>query len=110
MIPLLSKILTEREDAVNDWLDGHRKKINCPIYTSVDIRNAHFKMSVIDTNIYPAGFNNLVPTYEDALSEALDNYIKDKFGSIKRILVISEANTRNKFYLENLNTIATFSF
>ena len=105
MIPLLSKILIEREDAVRKWLDGHRQKVECPIYTSVDIRNAHFKLSVIDTNIYPAGFNNLVPTYEEALSEAFEKYISEKFGAIARILVISEANTRNKFYMENLNTI-----
>ena len=30
-----------------------------PLYTSVDIRDAGFKLSIVDTNLFPAGFNNV---------------------------------------------------
>jgi glutamate--cysteine ligase len=32
-----------------------------PFYTSVDLRNAGFKLAPVDTNLFPGGFNNLTP-------------------------------------------------
>ena len=32
-----------------------------PFYSSVDLRNAGFKLAPVDTNLFPGGFNNLKP-------------------------------------------------
>ena len=32
-----------------------------PFYTSVDLRNAGFKLAPVDTNLFPGAFNNLTP-------------------------------------------------
>ncbi|MEC8106203.1 MAG: glutamate--cysteine ligase, partial [Candidatus Thermoplasmatota archaeon] len=35
-----------------------RSEIDVPIYGSVDIRDAGWKIAVVDANQFPAGFNN----------------------------------------------------
>jgi len=35
-----------------------------PFYSSVDLRNSGFKLALVDTNLFPAGFNNPTPVFE----------------------------------------------
>ena len=50
---------TANRESIQNWLGGHVDYSRLPFYTSVDIRDAGYKMAVVDTNIFPAGFNNL---------------------------------------------------
>lgn len=89
---------------VHEWLKRY-EQIHTPIYTSVDIRDAGFKIAVVDTNLFPAGFNNLC---EHGVTDAVilfKNAIHKRVQGAKRILIAAEEHTRNTWYLENIRIL-----
>ncbi|MFN7834708.1 MAG: glutamate--cysteine ligase [Burkholderiaceae bacterium] len=73
-----------------------------PFYSSVDLRNANFKLAPVDTNLFPGGFNNLsldmVPLAVQAAMSAIEKICPDAQG----LLLIPERHTRNIAYLSNV--------
>ncbi len=53
------KIAAKRSE-LEHWFAAKRRELEMPVYGSVDIRDAHWKVAVVDANQYPAGFNNLI--------------------------------------------------
>ena len=47
--------------AIERWFRLEWMEHTPPFYSSVDIRNAGFKLAPVDTNLYPGGWNNLTP-------------------------------------------------
>ena len=47
---------------IEAWFRSQWNEHRPPFYGSVDIRNAGYKISSIDMNLFPGGFNNLNPT------------------------------------------------
>lgn len=105
MIEFLNEILLKNHSRIEQWMRKHRARVPIPIYTSVDLRNAGYKIGPIDTNIYPAGFNNLCTTYSQECVISFKKYISSNYGGASRILVIAESNTRNPYYVENLRCL-----
>ncbi len=97
--------LRRRQGAIHAWLYNLEGSNELPLYSSVDIRDAGFKVSVVDTNIFPAGFNNIC---EHGLSDApllMKNAILKRVPACKDILIIAEEHTRNTWYLENVRIL-----
>lgn len=94
--------LQEHLSEIESWFRAQWRKIEEPFYTSVDIRNAGFKIAPVDTNLFPAGFNNLNPAFESLCIQAVQLAVERMNVQIDRILIIPESHTRNLFYLENL--------
>ncbi len=91
-------------DQVNQWLLNY-EHLATPLYTSVDVRDAGFKIAVVDTNLFPAGFNNLC---EHGLEDAINLMkiaIKKRVPDAKHILIVAEEHTRNTWYLENIRIL-----
>ncbi len=57
--PHVIEKIRDNQEAVLVWLTKLEGDNELPLYSSVDIRDAGFKIAVVDTNIFPAGFNNL---------------------------------------------------
>jgi glutamate--cysteine ligase len=102
--PLLrfESLLLARAPDIEAWFRKQWLKTAPPFYGSVDLRNAGFKLAPVDTNLFPAGFNNLNPAFEalcvQAIQAALDRIMPSACG----ILLVPENHTRNQFYLENV--------
>lgn len=93
-------------DAVLAWFQSQAKNLEYPIYSSYDIRDGDYKISNVDANIYPAGFNNICPTDKDSAVELFQKYINVHYGQgIKKILLVTEEHTNNPYYLENVATL-----
>lgn len=45
--------------AIERWFRLEWMEHTPPLYTSVDVRNAGFKLAPVDTNLFPGGWNNL---------------------------------------------------
>lgn len=90
---------------IEAWFRDQWLKTSPPFYSSVDLRNAHFKLAPVDTNLFPGGFNNLNPAFEPLCIQALKTAIARVCPTAKGILLIPENHTRNKFYLENVATL-----
>ncbi|MBD3727807.1 MAG: glutamate--cysteine ligase, partial [Moraxella osloensis] len=61
--PLLTieqKLLANKA-IIESWFRCQFRSTPAPFYASVDLRNAGFKLAPVDTNLFPAGFNNLHP-------------------------------------------------
>ena len=83
------------------WL-GHE----APFYCSVDVRNSGFKLAPVDTNLFPGGFNNLGAAFLPLAVQAAATAIGKICPEAKNLLLVPENHTRNKWYLENVATLA----
>lgn len=94
-----------QHDEIEKWFVDQWGKTPPPFYASVDLRYSGFKLCPIDTNLFPAGFNNIHPSfYKEAIS-AFQATIENNVPTAKKILIIAEGHTRNLYYLENLATL-----
>jgi glutamate--cysteine ligase len=113
------KSLVKNDKKINEWfkikLDtlyefiSHPKNL-FPIYSSVDIRESYFKVAPVDVNLFPSGFNNFVSNGDapKELQKLFIQYFAKYFGSQingMKIALVVENFTRNKKYLENINTL-----
>lgn len=100
--------LVDRIFAKHNELEAwYQKQADCcpvPPYTSIDVRDAGFKVAPVDSNIFPAGFNNICPddwhlasrNFRHVLAKANDGHTP------RRVMIVPENHTNNKFYFENL--------
>jgi glutamate--cysteine ligase len=88
--------------AIERWFRLEWMEHTPPFYTSVDIRNAGFKLAPVDTNLYPGGWNNLTPQMLPLAVQSAMAAIEKICPEAKNLLVIPENHTRNTFYLSNL--------
>jgi glutamate--cysteine ligase len=98
--------LTNRE-TIQSWFKQQWQLTRPPVYGSVDLRNAGFKLAPVDMNLFPAGFNNLNPDFLSLTAEAAKKTLLDILPTAKRILVIPESHTRNLSYWENVYALQT---
>lgn len=93
-------------DPISEWFKSKTSHLEYPIYSSYDIRDSGYKVTNVDANIYPAGFNNICPTDKESAAELFKKYIHVHYGlNIKKIMLITEEHTNNPFYLENVASI-----
>ncbi|MDM8565159.1 glutamate--cysteine ligase [Candidatus Halobeggiatoa sp. HSG11] len=98
----LEKHLLGKQAKIEYWLRNQWHNTKIPFYTSVDLRNAGFKLAPIDTNLFPAGFNNLNLATLPLCVQAVQSAIERLKETAYKILLIAENNTRNLYYLESL--------
>lgn len=102
----LEQHLLERQAAIEAWFRGQWAQTPASLYASVDLRNAGFKLAPVDTNLFPAGFNNLNPEFMSLCVHALQAAIERYCPTAARVIVIPESHTRNQYYLASLNRLA----
>ena len=73
-----------------------------PFYSSVDIRNAGFKLAPVDTNLFPGGWNNLTTEMLPLAVQAAMAAIEKICPEARNLLIIPENHTRDSAYLSNL--------
>lgn len=91
-----------RGEEVQHWFAAQRAKCPAFFYSSVDLRHSGFRLVPVDTNLFPAGFNNLSPAARQRASQAIARLFKEQYAQVKRVVIIPENHTRNLAYLENL--------
>jgi glutamate--cysteine ligase len=98
----LEQRILDSTPAIERWFRLEWMEHTPPFYTSVDIRNAGFKLAPVDTNLYPGGWNNLTPEMLPLAVQAAMAAIEKICPEAKNLLVIPENHTRNTFYLSNV--------
>lgn len=98
----LEQRLLAAQTTIESWLREQWRKTPAPFYSSVDLRNAGFKLAPVDTNLFPAGFNNLSEDFVPLAVQAAQETLERLAPGCLRILLIPENHTRNNFYFENL--------
>ena len=100
----LESHLLDHQAQIETWLRGQWHKTQAPFYASVDLRNAGFKLAPVDTNLFPAGFNNLNPAFLPLCIQAIQSAMERICPDAARVVLIPESHTRNMYYLENMAT------
>jgi len=91
---------------IEAWFRSHWNEHRPPFYGSVDIRNAGYKISSIDMNLFPGGFNNLNPNFIPLAAIAAQDAVQRACETAKSVLIIPENHTRNTFYLQNVYALS----
>ena len=98
LFPVEAKIL-DNMTKIEAWFRSEFAKTPPPLMSSVDLRHAGYKLAPVDTNLFPAGFNNLnldfMPMCIQAAQSTLGHHCTN-------ILLLPENHTRNLFYLQSL--------
>lgn len=97
--------LLRRQAEIEVWLRREWRRTPAPFYASVDLRNAGFKLAPVDTNLFPAGFNNLNPAFMPLCVQAAQAALEHVCPTAHRVIVVPEDHTRNPYYMESLATL-----
>ena len=94
--------LHAQKASIERWFEDQWRDLPLPFYASVDLRNSGFKVAPIDTNLFPAGFNNLQPAFRPRCVQAIQTEVAKICPTARGVVVIPENHTRNIFYFESL--------
>jgi glutamate--cysteine ligase len=95
----------ESMPAIERWFRLEWMEHTPPFYTSVDLRNAGFKLAPVDTNLFPSGFNNLTPEMLPLAVQAAMAAIEKICPEAKNLLLIPRPRTADPFYLSNVQCL-----
>ena len=97
--------LAASKSSIEQWFEGEWGVHQAPVYSSVDVRNAGFKIAPVDTNLFPGGWNNLTPEMWPRAIQAFKNLLSRISPNAQRLLIVPESHTRNSFYLSNVSVL-----
>ncbi len=98
----LETMILNQVPVIEGWFRKRWRETPPPITSSVDLRHAGFKLAPVDTNLFPAGFNNLNPDFLPLCVQAAQSVLEDLQVNCSQILLIPENHTRNQFYLQSV--------
>ena len=98
----LEQRILDSTPAIERWFRLEWMEHTPPFYSSVDVRNAGFKLAPVDTNLFPDGWNNLTPDMLPLAVQAAMAAIEKICPEARNLLVVPESNPRNSFYLSSL--------
>lgn len=102
----LEKHVIAAQAAIEHWFRVQWHEHAAPFYSSVDLRNAGYKVAPVDTNLFPGGFNNLNPAFTPLAVQAAQVAVEKLCTTAQRLLLIPENHTRNLYYLQNVAALA----
>ncbi|DAC35473.1 MAG TPA: glutamate--cysteine ligase, partial [Candidatus Poseidoniales archaeon] len=77
------------------WMAEKRAEVPIPIYGSVDVRDAGWKVAAVDANHFPAGFNNVPDEDRPRLAELLREHVERTASGVTWVHLYPESHTRN---------------
>ena len=101
----LEKTFLNQVTEIEAWFRDAWQQTPPLFYGSVDLRNACFKVAPVDTNLFPAGFNNVNPDFLPLCIQAAQSVLQGLCPGAKRLLIIPENHTRNPYYFESLKRL-----
>mgnify|MGYP001235506063 CR=1 FL=1 len=99
LLAQLEARIIEKQGDLETWFATKRAELNMPLYGSVDIRDANWKVAVVDANQYPAGFNNL-------RESDIGAHLRAAIGNLRHIHIWPESHTRNPAYTKNIEALS----
>lgn len=99
---ILSQKISANSPAIAGFFAKKFQENPALFYNSVDLRHCEFKIAPVDTNCFPAGFNNLSDSSKTKAKKITADFFAKNFPTAKKILIIPESHTRNLRYLENV--------
>ena len=102
---ILHQEIVKHYDTVRSWFDKKSQNLAFPFYSSFDLRDSFVKISPVDANLFPAGFNNICEVDRKNAIQICKTYLKTNFPSIQNIILLAEEHTNNPFYWDNIYSL-----
>ena len=100
-----NQLLEDKRVEITAWMKEKRSQVPIPIYGSVDVRDAGWKIGVVDANHFPAGFNNVSKENLMELADLFKEHVQRSHPLCKWVHIYPESHTRNPGYVENIASI-----
>jgi len=97
--------ILESMPAIERWFRLEWMEHTPPFYTSVDMRNAGFKLAPVDTHLFPGGWNNLTVEMLPLAVQAAMAAIEKICPEAKNLLLVPEKHTDGTFNLMNVQRL-----
>ena len=98
----LEQRILDSMPAIERWFRLEWMEHTPPFYSSVDIRNAGFKLAPVGTDLYPGGWNHLTSTMLPLAVQAAMAAIEKICPEARNLLIVPHNDTTNPFYLANV--------
>lgn len=98
----LEQRILDSMPAIERWFRLEWMEHTPPFYSSVDVRNAGFKLAPVDTNLFPDGWNILTPAMLPLAVQAAMAAIEKICPEARNLLIVPENQAQSTFYLSNL--------
>jgi len=95
----LAQKIAKNHKKMTEWFKDYECNHPYQLTTSLDVRDSGYKIVPVDCNLYPAGFNNLCAEDLRTAPQIISNSAS-QYG--RNVLILSEENTRNQFYIQSL--------
>jgi len=108
MLHTIAENFASKDALIRQFFKEESAGLIPPLYLSCDIRNSGKKLGVIDTNLFPAGFNNLCNAYSRRTVLAFRDYFRTFLPNARTVFLLIEEHTRNRYYLDNVHRLISF--
>ena len=98
----LEQRILDATPVIERWFRLEWMEHTPPLYCSADIRNAGFKLSPVDTYLYPDGWHNLSPDMLPLAVQAAQAAIEKICPEARNLLIVPENGKPSSFYLASL--------
>ena len=98
----LEQRILDSMPAIERWFRLEWMEHTPPFYTSVDVRNAGYKLAPVDTNLFPNGWNILTQPMLPLAVQAAQAAIEKICPEARNLLIVPDNHIHNTFYLCNL--------
>jgi glutamate--cysteine ligase len=98
----LEQRVLDSTPAIERWFRLEWMEHTPPFYSSVDIRNAGFKLAPVDTNLFPGSWNHLTAQMLPLAVQAAQAAIEKICPEARNLLVIPENHSSDTFYLASI--------
>jgi glutamate--cysteine ligase len=102
----LEQRMLESMPAIERWFRLEWMEHTPPFYASVAVHNAGFKLTPVDTHLFPDGWNHLAPETQQLAVQAAMAAIEKICPEAKNLLLIPKNDTRDPAYQANLARLA----
>lgn len=99
---LLAEGIRANRKKISEWHLEQVRKAPPPFYSSIDLRDSGDKIVPVDSNLYPAGFNNICPEDQRTSPSVFKAHVDSIAPGARKILILPESHTSNVYYIENL--------
>lgn len=102
---VLEEAILSHVAVIEAWFRKQWQETPPSITTSVDLRHAGFKLAPVDTNLFPAGFNNIKTDFLPLCIQAMQAFLSQYYPSCTKLLIVPENHSRNAFYWQSLHLL-----
>ena len=108
MKDLIHERIVANLDDICHWFSKQPLQEHTPFYSSFDMRDGGYKITNVDANLFPAGFNNICDVDREEAPALISRYFEkqnNSLGSDIKVALLTEEHTKNAYYWENVACI-----